>query len=149
MTLIRCKARKGTCYFCLCNTRRGYYCKEHAKRLIGVQVKRSTIKGAGLGLFATRTIKKGEIIEEYTGTVITAPSTSAKIFYKYGILLDDGGIIDSGRTVDCFSRYINDGRSSHRNNCEFFEKSGRVYVKAIKTIKEGEELFVSYGSTYW
>lgn len=147
MTLVRCKARIGRKRTCVLNTRRGYYCPYHSAKLLGVRVKKSTVSRAGLGLFATRRFRKGEIIDEYKGKIETLIKNNKS--YKYGYKLLDNSVINSLKSTDCFSRYINDGMSNRRNNCYFVEISGRVYVKAIKEINAGEEFFVSYGPKYW
>lgn len=58
--------------------------------------------------------------------------------------------ISSRRTVDGTgrdntARYIN---HSCRPNCEVDVKNGRIYIYAIKNIKEGEELHYDYGKEY-
>ena len=35
------------------------------------------------------------------------------------------------------------------NNCTYFEKKNRVFIKATRNIKAGSEIFVSYGRSYW
>lgn len=42
-------------------------------------------------------------------------------------------------------------QSDKRLNCKFYEnlESGLVEVRAIRDIKQGEELYVTYGFTYW
>jgi SET domain-containing protein len=52
------------------------------------------------------------------------------------------------------ARYINDAKGLTRikglqNNTEFVKDKLRVYVEAIKDIKPGMELCVSYGKEYW
>lgn len=106
----------------------------------GLRVKRSS---AGLGLFATRPIKKGERIIEYFGREISkAEEYSSKSKYLFEV--------NSRKTIDGtmrenFARYIN---HSCKPNCEPNIVKGRVWIDAIKNIKIGEELSYDYGEEY-
>ncbi len=105
-----------------------------------LKVKRSS---AGLGLFANELIKKGEFVIEYIGEMLTREEADR----KGGKYLFE---ISSRRTVDGtgrnnIARYIN---HSCRPNCEVDIKKGRIFVSAIKNIKEGEEVSYDYGKEY-
>ena len=105
------------------------------------RVKRSS---AGLGLFADEDIKKGELVIEYTGKVLSSDEAD-KRGGKYLFELDSKKTIDgSGRENK--ARYIN---HSCRPNCEIDIKKGRVFVYAKKNIKLGEELSYDYGKEYF
>lgn len=106
----------------------------------GLRVGRSS---AGLGLFATRAFKKGERIIEYFGRVISKEEeyTSKS---KYLFEVNSRKTID-GTTRENFARYIN---HSCKPNCEPNIVKGRVWIDAIKGIKEGEELSYDYGEEY-
>lgn len=105
-----------------------------------VVVKRST---AGLGLFAARPFKKGDRIVEYRGRVISKDeeytSRSKYLFEVHSRKTIDGA---SRRNV---ARYIN---HSCKPNCEPEIEKGRVFIDAVKNIKEGEELAYDYGKEY-
>lgn len=106
----------------------------------GLKVKRSS---AGLGLFATRTFKKGERIIEYFGREISKEEeyTSRS---KYLFEVNSRKTID-GTMRENFARYIN---HSCKPNCQPEIVKGRVWIDAIKTIQEGEELTYDYGEEY-
>jgi SET domain-containing protein len=106
----------------------------------GLSVKRSS---AGLGLFATRSFKKGERIIEYFGREISKAEeyTSRS---KYLFEVNNRKTID-GATRENFARYIN---HSHAPNCEPNIVKGRIWIDALKTIKVGEELSYDYGEEY-
>eukprot|EP01098_Paradermamoeba_levis_P000328 TRINITY_DN10339_c0_g1_i1.p2 TRINITY_DN10339_c0_g1~~TRINITY_DN10339_c0_g1_i1.p2 ORF type:complete len:111 (-),score=41.87 TRINITY_DN10339_c0_g1_i1:104-403(-) len=57
---------------------------------------------------------------------------------------------DNGRIL-CMAASANDAGPVLQNTlyAEFFEHPGRVFLEAKREIKEGEEIFVSYGSRYW
>ena len=106
----------------------------------GVRVRRSS---AGLGLFATRPFKKGERVIEYFGRVISkAEEYSSRSKYLFEI--NSRKTID-GTTRENFARYIN---HSCKPNCEPEIERGRVFIDAIRTIKEGEEFVYDYGEEY-
>jgi hypothetical protein len=87
----RCKRR--TCV-------RGDYCYQHLASVKGLEVKKSSLTAAGLGLWAVRAFKKGENIIEYTGEKM-----SKKQFDKlrpesdYGFLLNQDLVLDARRTT--------------------------------------------------
>jgi len=107
----------------------------------GVRVGRSS---AGLGLFATRPYKKGERIIEYFGRTLSKEEeyTSRS---KYLFEASSRKTID-GATRKNIARYIN--HSCHPN-CEPEIVRGRVFIDAIKSIKEGEEFVYDYGEEYF
>lgn len=107
----------------------------------GVRVGRAS---AGLGLFATRTFKKGERIIEYFGRTLSREeeytSRSKYLFEVHSRKTIDGAV----RTN--IARYIN--HSCHPN-CEPETVRGRVFIDAIKNIKAGEEFTYDYGEEYF
>ena len=67
---------------CTNRTRRGYYCRDHADELLGLEVNTSQEGDepgdAGLGLFTTIRRRKHEIVDEYTGAIVTSAEFEAK-----------------------------------------------------------------------
>lgn len=112
----------------------------------GTQVRRSGVHGKGV--FALRAFAKGETIIEYKGEIITwkealrrhphDPNDPNHTFYFH---LDDGHVID-GKYLGNSARWIN---HSCAPNCEADLVGHRVFVKALRAIKPGEELFYDYG----
>lgn len=100
----------------------------------------------GLGLFATGPIRKGDLIGEYWGPVITEEEANRR-GGKYLFELENDRAID-GKSRNNVARYIN---HSCRPNCEPEEdvEAQRVFIHAIRNIKEGEELGYNYGKEYW
>ena len=113
-----------------------------------IQVRRSGIHGKGV--FALKPLAKGETVIEYTGEVITwrealrrhphDPSDPNHTFYFH---IDDGHVIDANVGGNA-ARWINHACSP---NCEADEQGGRVFIKALRAIKPGDELFYDYGLT--
>ena len=111
-----------------------------------LQVRQSGVHGKGV--FALVPIKKGELILEYTGEVITwpealrrhphDPSQPDHTFYFH---LNDELVID-GNVGGNASKWIN---HSCAPNVEADDESGQVYLLALRNIKPGDELFFDYG----
>lgn len=106
----------------------------------GLRVGRSS---AGLGLFATRPFKRGERIIEYFGREISKEEeyTSRS---KYLFEVNNRKTID-GRARENFARYIN---HSCKPNCQPEIVRGRVFIDAVRAIRQGEELTYDYGDEY-
>jgi len=111
-----------------------------------IQVRRSGVHGKGV--FALQDIAKGEALIEYVGEIITwkealrrhphNPKDPNHTFYFH---IDDKYVIDALYGGNA-SRWINHACDP---NCDADEEEGRVYIKAIRKIKEGEELSYDYG----
>ena len=111
-----------------------------------LQVRKSGVHGKGV--FAVQPIRKGEAFIEYIGEVIGWPEALRRhphdpeqpdhTFYFH---LDDERVID-GLVGGNASRWINHACAP---NCEAEDDSGRVWLKALRNIKVGEELFFDYG----
>ena len=100
----------------------------------------------GRGVFAARTIRKGETIIEYRGRRSTWEEASeaeddGDPYHTFLFSLDDGRVIDAGVRGNA-ARWIN---HSCAPNCETYEDDrGRVYIEARRTIRAGEELSYDY-----
>ena len=108
-----------------------------------VQVKRSR---SGLGLFAAAPFKKGDLVIEYTGEVITETEANRR-GGKYLFELNDKWAID-GKGRENLARYIN---HSCKPNCypELNEDETRVFIYAKRKISPGEEITYDYGKDYF
>jgi uncharacterized protein len=111
-----------------------------------IQVRRSGVHGKGV--FAVQKIAEGETIIEYVGEVINwkealrrhphDPKDPNHTFYFH---IDENRVIDA-KVGGNSSRWIN---HSCDPNCEADEEDGRVFIKALRNIKPGEELNYDYG----
>ena len=99
----------------------------------------------GLGLFAGEDIKKGELIIEYIGNILTDKETDKIPDSRYIFSVSKNHNID-GTPRWNIARYCN---HSCNPNAESDVKKKRVFVKAIKNIKEGEEICYDYGEEYF
>lgn len=116
----------------------------------------SQIPNSGNGLFTVIDIYKDETIAIFKGEILT--DSEAEIRAESGndgyfINLLDGSIMDSGN-VECFAKYANDAEglvpSKFKNNARIaLDLNGNVCIEALRNIKANEELFCSYGKSYW
>lgn len=110
------------------------------------QVRRSGVHGKGV--FALQDIAAGELLIEYTGEIINwaqalerhphDPLDPSHTFYFH---------VDEDRVIDAYvggnsSRWINHACNP---NCEADEQNGRIFIKALRNIRVGEELSYDYG----
>lgn len=105
------------------------------------KVKRSN---TGLGLFALKDIKKGDWIIEYLGKILSNKEVEGYTT-KYLFEVDDSFTIDGSPRWNT-ARYIN---HSCRGNAESDIIDKRVYIKAKKNIKAGQEITYDYGKAYF
>ncbi|MFN5324319.1 MAG: SET domain-containing protein [Bacteroidota bacterium] len=122
-------------------------------------VKKSSLPNSGKGLFTTHDIKKGQIVCEYEGELITWAEATRRndIDVKKGgyfYFINDKKVIDAFAAKNTFGRFANDAAGlsrvkGFRNNSVYLEKGSRVFIKATRNIPAGSEIFVSYGRAYW
>lgn len=118
-------------------------------------VKRSTLKGAGKGLFTTRDIPRGKKIVEYKGKVTTWKEVDSRDGMNgYIYYVNRHHVIDAAEAKDALARYANDAKGlvkveGLKNNCTYNIEGKRVYIVSMKNIPAGSELFVGYGKEYW
>jgi SET domain-containing protein len=120
-------------------------------------VKKSTLPGAGKGLFTKRDIKKGERFVEYLGEVITEAELDRRAendIYGYAFYISKKKCIDAYYRPEVLARYANDARGLVRipgikNNCCYRIWKNSGWIEAERNIKAGEEILVSYGAEYW
>ncbi|MFZ9183703.1 MAG: SET domain-containing protein, partial [Hylemonella sp.] len=111
-----------------------------------IQTRRSGVHGKGV--FAVQDIPRGEVIIEYIGQVISwkeaqrrhphDPKDPNHTFYFH---VDDQHVIDA-KVGGNSARWIN---HSCAPNCEPDEVDGRIFIKALRKIRAGEELNYDYG----
>ncbi len=111
-----------------------------------IQVRKSGVHGKGV--FSIAPIRKGELLIEYKGEVISwkealrrhphDPEDPDHTFYFH---IDDKNVIDAKFGGNA-ARWIN---HACRPNCEADEIDGRIFIKALRAIKPDTELFYDYG----
>jgi uncharacterized protein len=111
-----------------------------------IQTRRSGVHGKGV--YAVVDLAEGETVIEYVGEVITwdealdrhphDPQDPNHTFYFH---IDEEHVIDAKYGGNS-SRWIN---HSCAPNCEADTDDGRVFIRTLRPIKAGEELFYDYG----
>ena len=111
-----------------------------------IQVRKSGVHGKGV--FAVAPLRKGEVLIEYKGEVISwkealrrhphDPKDPDHTFYFH---IDEKNVIDAKFGGNA-ARWINHACAP---NCEADEIDGRIFIKALRAIKPGTELFYDYG----
>ena len=98
----------------------------------------------GLGLFATRLIRRGTFIVRYTGRKL--PNKIAdELDTKYLFEINSRWTID-GSSRKNIARYVN---HSCRPNADADVKKHKVLITAIRTIQPGDEITYNYGRDYF
>ena len=101
----------------------------------------------GLGLFATETIEKRELIVEYTGRLITNAKAQELEYVRanrYLFELNSRWTID-GSSRRNLARYVN---HACKPNAEADTVRGRMMYRAIKRIQPGTQITIDYGEEY-
>jgi uncharacterized protein len=120
-----------------------------------LEVRKSRIPGAGLGLFTKVFIPKGTRIVEYKGRVSSwkeADHKDGRNGYIYYLKRDH--VIDASNHVKSLARYANDAKgiqkvSGLRNNSDYVSEGVRVFIESTRDIPANSEILVDYGKEYW
>lgn len=130
------------------------YCWQHTRNTKGLKIKKSTIPNAGRGLFATRLLKRGEIIP-YGGVRMTKKQVDTKYggddkVAEYVICHNKNRCFDASNTQSGLGRWVNDGVYAGRGkNAEFRTRRTGVFLELIQDVQPGEEILTTYGPEYW
>ena len=100
----------------------------------------------GFGLFATRPIKKKSRIAEYRGSILGHAAALRAEAHGNRYLFE----VSKHRTIDGTPRYNVARYANHscNPNAEPVIWRGRVFIKALRNIKPGEEIVYDYGTDY-
>ena len=148
---VQCKAltKNGT----RCRRMTVYYPKFCGQHTPDLQLKKSTIRGAGRGLYAKRAFRDGETIGKYKGETMSHRTFDRQIPESdYGLLLKKNVVIDAKNTQSCLARNINDAHGTTKTINARFVKNFRnqtARVVATRPIQRLKEIFISYGPAYW
>ena len=107
-----------------------------------IEVRESGVHGRGA--YATKPIRKGTRIIEYTGKRVLWESVPADLGDSHTFLfgLDNGIEVIDPTTDGNEARWIN---HSCDPNCEAIEdENDRVFIHALRDLRPGEELFYDY-----
>jgi len=102
----------------------------------------------GLGLFATKPIKKGTKIVRYFGPLLDSrKKKDDAIENKYLFELNGRWTID-GSVRENIARYINHACKPNAES-DVKPRKRKVFIRAIKNIEPGEEISYDYGTDYF
>jgi uncharacterized protein len=102
----------------------------------------------GLGLFATKRIKKGTKIIRYFGPLLDSKKKKHDaIENKYLFELTNRWTID-GSVRENIARYINHACKPNAES-DVRPRKRKVFIRAIKNIEPGEEINYDYGTDYF
>jgi uncharacterized protein len=102
----------------------------------------------GLGLFATKPIKKGTRIIRYFGPLLDCDKDEDDaVENKYLFQLTNRWTID-GSVRQNVARYINHGCKPNAES-DVKPRKRKVFIRAIKNIEPGEEINYDYGTEYF
>jgi len=112
----------------------------------------------GFGIFATKHIAQGELVQEYTGVLRVA-------HMKNGLIVDDttyawmyppvgeyqNNLLTDSKYEGNEIRFVNHGNHPNVTKVNTLDKDGIFHVcyVAIQDIKAGEQILISYGIDYW
>jgi uncharacterized protein len=102
----------------------------------------------GLGLFATKPIKKGTKIVRYFGPLLDSrKKKDDAVENKYLFELNGRWTID-GSVRENVARYINHACKPNAES-DVKPRKRRVFIRAVKNIEPGEEINYDYGTDYF
>ena len=119
-------------------------------------IKRSSLPGAGKGLFTKHLIPKGMRITEYKGKLVTLKEVEKMTDDRDGYVFyfNNKYCIDAWKTKKGVAHFANDANGIVRvegvkNNSEYVTGERRCYIEATRDIQPGSEVLVGYGGDYW
>jgi len=102
----------------------------------------------GLGLFATKPIKKGTKIIRYFGPLLDSrKKKDDAVENKYLFELNNRWTIDGSVRAN-IARYINHACKPNAES-DVKPRKRKVFIRAIKNIEPGEEISYDYGTDYF
>jgi hypothetical protein len=132
-------------------------CYQHLKTDHNLKIAPSTIPKAGKGLFAFNAeaddgdivFSKDERIIDYNAQLITLIELNKRYGNKtapYAVQINKNLYEDAGCVRSAGS--IANHKPRKKTNAKLYAYRGKTYLKAIKNIKNGDEIFVNYGTDY-
>jgi len=121
----------------------------------------STIPHAGIGLFTKEKILKNERITDCQGQMINrkealglmrqGKDTHCKSLNFHVVIDGYKSWEETRKDGSGLASFANDGLTKEKNNTKFGTDylQTTVFLKALRDIEPGEEIFVSYGRAYW
>lgn len=118
-------------------------------KVLGVEVKSSTILGAGLGVFTTHPLPIHTVLGQYKGEVLNQEEIekSSSKDMSYVMYIGANKYVDAtDPTKSNWLRFINSPWKSGQRATARLETNG--VIKTIRNIPAGKEILYSYGPYY-
>ncbi len=108
-----------------------------------LRVAKSSVEGAGKGVFAKRDLPAGTRVAEYTGVVCRDADYALEDEGDYVVLfsIGKGRVIDPRKGGGSVARWMN---HSCDPNCEATQDGDRIFIETVKPVPAGGELFYNY-----
>ena len=124
-----------------------------------VEVRKSRVPNAGLGLFAKEYVKKGEFIARFSGEPLNRLQSEARDS-RYRFKVHNDLFLDGENQYHLEGRYLNCPKSTGRRPNVRFGRIRQTYqcmytgltysrMYASQNIPPDDEMIVSYGQAYW
>jgi hypothetical protein len=122
-----------------------------ARAFVKVEIRPSTIPGAGQGLFALERIEAGVTVGEYTGDIVNSVFKALRLRNRdYLANTSNPAIsIDALRRPEAMMRYVNHHPREEKRNVRFRDEGCRKFYETTRSVDPGEELLTNYGDLYW
>lgn len=133
------------------------YCWQHAKKVLGLQIRPSEIPGAGDGLYAAKEFKRGVKITDYGGRLYNRHEDIPPERDDYVVQVGTR-FLEHSQPQDGYGRWANHCRQQdikagycQGNNSQIAEpRTGdNAFLRATHRIDPGDEIYTSYGRSYW
>jgi len=151
-----------------CTSKRGRPCRRHVTHGIkcwyhsrispGLNVTKSHIPNAGLGLYARKTIHAGQDIAEFQGPTRTKAQVNEMPLVEQAMCIPKhrtGKFIDVAGTRSCYARYANEAPKEKNVNAKIVEENvgrnqrkSKVCLEATKDLHSRQEVETDYGAGY-
>ena len=127
----RCK--RATCKF-------APFCWSHSPVEVG-------LGSFGRGLIAKRDMKKNQVIANYKQCPVTEKRNDVNRCHLWTDGTRGAPIYDGSNVKKCIAGMANASRSGRPAKNASIRRSGQI--RAIKRIKKGDEVYVTYGPSFW
>jgi hypothetical protein len=124
---------------------------ERTQAFVPVEVRTSSVAGAGRGLFALQPVVAGTVIGEYCGDQIDSVWRWLRTpNLDYAARTTNPHVrICAARHPEVQVRYVNHHIDPLARNVQLHNRDGGKFLVATRDIAAGEELFLDYGDFYW
>ncbi|POS72825.1 set-domain histone methyltransferase-5 [Diaporthe helianthi] len=105
----------------------------------------------GLGVFAGRALTRGEVLDEYLGELIPSSLAAQRNDDNYSFTIMGSPITSTARDYGNWTRFVNHRCVTYNVEARNDVCGGRrtITFRALRSIPQGEQLFIDYGPGYF